>query len=118
MLLLATLFLSFSGCQDQLAYWAVTIGGSMIDKAPPPVLADDPAHSPGAPAIRPGRLLRCPVARYSCRCRDLRLLHSLLQSGARSASRCRRRKKVGQDTAKRVPADKRRYYLPTCSPTR
>lgn len=59
-LLLVTLFLSFSGYLlpwDQLAYWAVTIGTSMADKAP---LVGEEVNLllRGAPDIGAGGLLR------------------------------------------------------------
>ncbi|MDQ4075872.1 MAG: cytochrome bc complex cytochrome b subunit [Chloroflexota bacterium] len=59
-LLLCTLFLSFSGYLlpwDQLAYWAVTIGASMADKAPF-VGREVQLLLAGAPAIGANGLLR------------------------------------------------------------
>ena len=59
-LLLATLLMSFSGYLlpwDQLAYWAVTIGTSMADKAPV-VGASTKLLLLGAPSIGAGGLLR------------------------------------------------------------
>jgi ubiquinol-cytochrome c reductase cytochrome b subunit len=59
-LLLMTLFLSFSGYLlpwDQLAYWAVTIGASMADKAPL-VGREVQLLLAGAPAIGANGLLR------------------------------------------------------------
>ncbi len=59
-LLLLTLFLSFSGYLlpwDQLAYWAVTIGASMADKAPF-VGREVQLLLAGAPAIGANGLLR------------------------------------------------------------
>ena len=117
-LLLATLFLSFSGYLlpwDQLAYWAVTIGGSMIDKAPPPVLGKTTQLILlGAPAIGPAGLLRF----YLLHVLFVPLLvifvffihyYKVVRVGISLPSS---EEEVGQDTAKRVPADKRRYYLP------
>ena len=61
-LLLTTVILSFSGYLlpwDQLAYWAVTIGTSMADKAPPPALGEvSNLLLRGAPDIGAGGLLR------------------------------------------------------------
>ncbi len=61
-LLLITIILSFSGYLlpwDQLAYWAVTIGTSMADKAPPPAIgAASNLILRGAPDIGAGGLLR------------------------------------------------------------
>ncbi len=117
-LLLATLFLSFSGYLlpwDQLAYWAVTIGGSMIDKAPPPVLGQTvQLLLLGAPAIGPAGLLRF----YFLHVLFVPLLvifvffihyYKVVRVGISLPSG---EEEVGQDTAKRIPADKRRYYLP------
>ncbi|MEA3337452.1 MAG: cytochrome bc complex cytochrome b subunit [Chloroflexota bacterium] len=117
-LLLATLLMSFSGYLlpwDQLAFWAVTIGTSMADKAPPPALGNaTKLLLLGAPDIGPSGLLR------------FYLLHVLLvplviiffffvhyykvvRVGISLPSS---EEEVGQDTAKRVPADRRKYYLP------
>ncbi|MCA9868907.1 MAG: cytochrome bc complex cytochrome b subunit [Caldilineae bacterium] len=117
-LLLATLFLSFSGYLlpwDQLAYWAVTIGGSMIDKAPPPVLGKTTQLILlGAPAIGPAGLLRF----YLLHVLFVPLLvifvffihyYKVVRVGISLPSS---EEEIGQDTAKRVPADRRRYYLP------
>ncbi len=61
-LLLITVVLSFSGYLlpwDQLAYWAVTIGTSMADKAPPPAIGEaSNLLLRGAPDIGAGGLLR------------------------------------------------------------
>jgi quinol-cytochrome oxidoreductase complex cytochrome b subunit len=60
-LLLITIFLSFSGYLlpwDQLAYWAVTIGTSMADKAPAPAGPISNLLVRGAPDIGAGALLR------------------------------------------------------------
>jgi ubiquinol-cytochrome c reductase cytochrome b subunit len=117
-LLLATLFLSFSGYLlpwDQLAYWAVTIGGSMIDKAPPPALGQTvQLILLGAPAIGAAGLLRF----YLLHVLFVPLIvifvffihyYKVVRVGISLPSS---EEEVGQDTAKRVPADKRRYYLP------
>ncbi|HSN74344.1 MAG TPA: cytochrome bc complex cytochrome b subunit, partial [Anaerolineae bacterium] len=117
-LLLATLFLSFSGYLlpwDQLAYWAVTIGGSMIDKAPPPVLGQTvQLLILGAPAIGAAGLLRF----YLLHVLFVPLVvifvffihyYKVVRVGISLPSS---QEEIGQDTAKRVPADKRRYYLP------
>jgi quinol-cytochrome oxidoreductase complex cytochrome b subunit len=117
-LLLATLLLSFSGYLlpwDQLAYWAVTIGGSMIDKAPPPVLGQTvQLLILGAPAIGAAGLLRF----YLLHVLFVPLVvifvffihyYKVVRVGISLPSS---QEEIGQDTAKRVPADKRRYYLP------
>ncbi len=115
-LLLATLLMSFSGYLlpwDQLAYWAVTIGTSMADKAPV-VGASTKLLLLGAPSIGAGGLLRfyllhvlfVPLAIIF-----VFFIHyyKVVRVGISLPSS---EEEVGQDTAKRVPADKRRYYLP------
>jgi quinol-cytochrome oxidoreductase complex cytochrome b subunit len=60
-LLLITVFLSFTGYLlpwDQLAYWAVTIGTSMADKAPAPAGPISNLLLRGSPDIGAGGLLR------------------------------------------------------------
>ncbi len=60
-LLLITIFLSFTGYLlpwDQLAYWAVTIGTSMADKAPAPLGPISNLLLRGSPDIGAGGLLR------------------------------------------------------------
>ncbi|MFZ2489080.1 MAG: cytochrome bc complex cytochrome b subunit [Anaerolineae bacterium] len=115
-LLLATLLMSFSGYLlpwDQLAYWAVTIGTSMADKAP---LVGTQAKLLllGAPSIGAGGLLRF----YLLHVLFVPLVvifvffihyYKVVRVGISLPAS---EEEVGQDTAKRVPADKRRYYLP------
>ncbi|MBZ0305677.1 MAG: cytochrome bc complex cytochrome b subunit [Anaerolineae bacterium] len=117
-LLLVTLFLSFSGYLlpwDQLAFWAVTIGTSMAEAAPPEVVGTNVnLLLRGAPDIGAGGLLRF----YLLHVFALPLvaivfifvhyykvvLHGLsLPPGM---------EEVGQDTAKRVPKERRVYYIP------
>lgn len=117
-LLLATLFMSFSGYLlpwDQLAYWAVTIGTSMAEKAPPPAVGNAVMLLlRGAPDIGAGGLLRF----YLLHVLFVPLLiivfffvhyYKVVHFGISLPSS---EEEVGQDTAKRVPADRRRYYLP------
>ncbi|MCS6845207.1 MAG: cytochrome bc complex cytochrome b subunit [Caldilineales bacterium] len=117
-LLLATLFMSFSGYLlpwDQLAYWAVTIGTSMADKAPPPAVGNAAKLLLlGAPSIGANGLLRF----YLLHVLFVPLLivfvffvhyYKVVRVGISLPAS---EEEVGQDTAKRVPADKRRYYLP------
>jgi len=117
-LLLATLFLSFSGYLlpwDQLAFWAVTIGTSMAEAVPPaPVGNAINLILRGAPDIGANGLLR------------FYLLHVLFVPALLlifffvhyykvvhfGISLPAREEEVGQDTGKRVPADKRVYFLP------
>lgn len=115
-LLLTTLLMSFSGYLlpwDQLAYWAVTIGTSMADKAPV-VGTQVKLLLLGAPSIGAGGLLRF----YLLHVLFVPLLiifvffihyYKVVRVGISLPSG---EEEVGQDTAKRVPADKRRYYLP------
>lgn len=117
-LLLVTLFLSFTGYLlpwDQLAFWAVTIGTSMAEAAPPEVVGTNVnLLLRGAPDIGAGGLLRF----YLLHVFALPLvaivfifvhyykvvLHGLsLPPG---------REEIGQDTAKRVPKENRVYYIP------
>lgn len=117
-LLLATLFMSFSGYLlpwDQLAYWAVTIGTSMADKAPPPAVGNAvKLLLLGAPSIGANGLLRF----YLLHVLFVPLLiifvffihyYKVVRVGISLPSS---EEEIGQDTAKRVPADRRRYYLP------
>jgi quinol-cytochrome oxidoreductase complex cytochrome b subunit len=117
-LLLATLFMSFSGYLlpwDQLAFWAVTIGTSMADKAPPPEVGNAvKLLLLGAPDIGAGGLLRF----YLLHVLFVPLLvivfffvhyYKVVHFGISLPSG---EEEIGQDTAKRVPADRRRYYLP------
>ena len=117
-LLLATLLLSFSGYllpYDQLAYWAVTIGASMADKAPPAAVGTTlKLLLLGTPSVGAGTLLR------------FYLLHVLFLPLAVvfvffvhyykvvrvGISLPASEEAVGQDTARRVPAERRRPYLP------
>ena len=115
-LLLATLLMSFSGYLlpwDQLAYWAVTIGTSMADKAPL-IGTQVKLLLLGAPSIGAGGLLRF----YLLHVLFVPLVvifvffihyYKVVRVGISLPSG---EEEVGQDTAKRVPADKRRYYLP------
>ena len=117
-LLLTTLFLSFTGYLlpwDQLAFWAVTIGTSMAEAAPPEVVGTNVnLLLRGAPDIGAGGLLR------------FYLLHVFLLPTVtllflfvhyykvvlHGHSLPPRLEEVGQDTAKRVPVEKRVYFIP------
>lgn len=117
-LLQFTLLLSFTGYLlpwDQLAFWAVTIGTSMAEAAPPAVVGTNiNLLLRGAPDIGAGGLLRF----YLLHVFALPLvtviflfvhyykvvLHALsLPPG---------KEEIGQDTAKRVPKEARVYYIP------
>ncbi len=116
-LLLATLLLSFSGYllpYDQLAYWAVTIGSSMADKIPPASLgATVRLLLLGAPSVGAATLLRfyllhvlfLPLAlTFVFFVHYYKVVHFGISLPASE-------EEIGQDTARRVPADRRRAYL-------
>jgi ubiquinol-cytochrome c reductase cytochrome b subunit len=118
-LLLLTLFLSFSGYLlpwDQLALWAVTIGASMIEAAPPEDTVGRTLNLlvRGGPDMGANGLLR------------FYLLHVLVVplllfifTGVHyykviihGHSLPPQKENIGEDTAKRVPLDKRVYFIP------
>jgi ubiquinol-cytochrome c reductase cytochrome b subunit len=117
-LLICTMFLSFSGYLlpwDQLALWAVTIGASMIEAAPPEVVGTNlNLLFRGGPDIGANGLLR------------FYLLHVLavpailfIFTGVHyykviihGHSLPPGEENIGEDTAKRVPLDKRVYFIP------
>jgi quinol-cytochrome oxidoreductase complex cytochrome b subunit len=117
-LLICTFFLSFSGYLlpwDQLALWAVTIGASMVEAAPPEVVGSNlNLLLRGGPDIGANGLLR------------FYLLHVLLVPAIlfiflgvhyykvilHAHSLPPREENIGEDTAKRVPLDKRVYFTP------
>jgi len=117
-LLLATLFLSFSGYLlpwDQLALWAVTIGASMAEAVPPEIVGTNVnLLLRGGPEIGANGLLR------------FYLLHVLAVPALlfvftgvhyykviiHGHSLPPKAENIGEDTAKRVPLDKRVYFIP------
>jgi quinol-cytochrome oxidoreductase complex cytochrome b subunit len=117
-LLFATMFLSFSGYLlpwDQLALWAVTIGASMIEATPPPVVGENlNLLLRGGPEIGANGLLR------------FYLLHVLAVPAllfiftgvhyykviVHGHSLPPKSENIGEDTAKRVPLEKRVYFIP------
>lgn len=117
-LLFATLFLSFSGYLlpwDQLSLWAVTIGASMIEATPPKIVGDNlNLLLRGGPEMGANGLLR------------FYLLHVLLVPAVlfiftgvhyykvivHGHSLPPKAENIGEDTAKRVPLDKRVYFIP------
>lgn len=117
-LLIVTSFLSFSGYLlpwDQLALWAVTIGASMAEAAPPEIVGQNVnLLLRGGPEIGANGLLR------------FYLLHVLLLPAllfvflgvhyykviVHAHSLPPREENIGEDTAKRVPLDKRVYFIP------
>lgn len=117
-LLLTTLFLSFSGYLlpwDQLAFWAVTIGTSMAEAAPPEVVGTNVnLLLRGSPDIGAGGLLRF----YLLHVFALPLITSIFigvhyyKVILHGHSLPPREDEVGKDTAKRVPIDRRSYFIP------
>ncbi|MBE2184673.1 MAG: cytochrome bc complex cytochrome b subunit [Anaerolineae bacterium] len=117
-LLICTMFLSFSGYLlpwDQLALWAVTIGASMIEASPPPVVGTNlNLLLRGGPDIGANGLLRFYLLHVLAVPAVLFIFtgvhyykviihgHSLPPAA----------ENIGEDTAKRVPLDKRVYFIP------
>jgi quinol-cytochrome oxidoreductase complex cytochrome b subunit len=117
-LLICTMFLSFSGYLlpwDQLALWAVTIGASMVEAAPPEIVGQTlNLLLRGGPDIGANGLLR------------FYLLHVLAVPAVlfiftgvhyykvvvHGHSLPPGEENIGEDTAKRVPLDKRVYFIP------
>lgn len=127
-LLLFTIFLSFSGYLlpwDQLAFWAVTIGTSMAEASPTPwplnvLLGPDFVGTQanllmrGAPDIGAGGLLRF----YLIHVFALPLLTFLFffvhyyKVVLHGHSLPPEKEAVGEDTARKVPMDRRVYFTP------
>ena len=118
LLLVITLFLSFSGYLlpwDQLAFWAVTIGTSMAEAVPPTFVGEIiNLLARGAPDIGANGLLRF----YLLHVLFLPLLLILFffvhyyKVVLYGISLPAQEEEVGEDTANRVPANRRVYYLP------
>lgn len=117
-LLVVTLFLSFSGYLlpwDQLAFWAVTIGTSMAEAVPPQVIGETVnLLARGAPDIGANGLMRF----YLLHVLFLPLIlilfffvhyYKVVHFGISLPAN---EEEVGQDTANKVPADRRVYFLP------
>ncbi|HEC24327.1 MAG TPA: cytochrome bc complex cytochrome b subunit [Chloroflexi bacterium] len=117
-LLIVTLAFSYTGYLlpwDQLAYWAVTIGASMAEAAPPPVVGQFVnILLKGAPDLGAAGLLRF----YLLHVFALPAIGTIFLGVhyykviLHGHSLPPEDEKVGEDTAKRVPPDVRRYYLP------
>jgi len=117
-LLVVTLFLSFSGYLlpwDQLAFWAVTIGTSMADAVPPPIVGETVnLLARGAPDISANGLLRFYLLHVFFLPLILILFffvhyYKVVHFGISLPAH---EEEVGQDTANKVPADRRVYFLP------
>jgi ubiquinol-cytochrome c reductase cytochrome b subunit len=118
-LLLVTLVLSFSGYLlpwDQLALWAVTIGASMVEAAPPQDLVGANLNLlvRGGPDMGANGLLRF----YLLHVLVLPLLLFIFTGVhyykviIHGHSLPPQKENIGEDTAKRVPLDKRVYFIP------
>jgi quinol-cytochrome oxidoreductase complex cytochrome b subunit len=118
LLLVITGLLSFSGYLlpwDQLALWAVTIGASMLEAAPPEIVGQNlNLLVRGGPDIAANGLLRFYLG-------HILLLPALLfiftgvhyyKVIVHAHSLPPRKENIGEDTAKRVPLDKRVYFIP------
>jgi quinol-cytochrome oxidoreductase complex cytochrome b subunit len=117
-LLVVTLFLSFSGYLlpwDQLAFWAVTIGTSMAEAVPPAIVGETVnLLARGAPDISANGLLRFYLLHVFFLPLVLFLFffvhyYKVVHFGISLPAH---EEEVGQDTASKVPADRRVYYLP------
>lgn len=117
-LLVFTLGLSFTGYLlpwDQLAYWAVTIGASMAEATPPPIVGQFVnILIKGAPDLGAAGLLRFYLLHVFVF--PLVLLAVLgmhyYKVVLHGASLPPELEKTGEDTAKRVPVNSRVYFLP------
>ncbi len=117
-LLVVTLFLSFSGYLlpwDQLAFWAVTIGTSMAEAVPPQIVGETVnLLARGAPDIGANGLLRFYLLHVLFLPALLILFffvhyYKVVHFGISLPAS---EEEVGEDTANRVPADRRVYFLP------
>lgn len=117
-LLVVTLFLSFSGYLlpwDQLAFWAVTIGTSMAEAVPPKIVGETVnLLARGAPDIGANGLLRFYLLHVLFLPAILLLFffvhyYKVVHFGISLPAQ---EEEVGQDTANKVPADRRVYFLP------
>jgi quinol-cytochrome oxidoreductase complex cytochrome b subunit len=117
-LLISTLFLSFSGYLlpwDQLALWAVTIGASMVEAAPPEVVGENlNLLLRGGPQIGANGLLRfyllhvLPVPAVLFIFTGVHYYKVIIHGHSLPP----KKENIGEDTAKRVPLDKRVYFIP------
>lgn len=117
-LLVVTLFLSFSGYLlpwDQLAFWAVTIGTSMAEAVPPAIVGETVnLLARGAPDISANGLLRFYLLHVFFLPLVLILFffvhyYKVVHFGISLPAH---EEEVGQDTANKIPADRRVYFLP------
>ncbi len=117
-LLLFTLLLSFTGYLlpwDQLALWAVTIGASMIEAAPPAIVGENlNLLVRGGPDIGANGLLRFYLAHVLLLPAFLFIFTGVhyYKVIVHAHSLPPQKENIGEDTAKRVPLDKRVYFIP------
>lgn len=118
LLLFFTLGLSYTGYLlpwDQLSYWAVTIGASMAEAAPPPIVGQFVnILLKGAPDLGAAGLLRfylLHVIGFPLLLFVFLMVHyyKVIVHGHTLPPET---EKVGEDTAKRIPVERRVYYLP------
>ena len=117
-LLVLTGFLSFTGYLlpwDQLALWAVTIGASMTGAVPPEIVgsAVDLLFR-GGPQIAENGLLRFYLLHVLALPALLFVVLSVhyYKVIIHGLSLPPQREEIGEDTAKRVPLDRRVYFIP------
>jgi ubiquinol-cytochrome c reductase cytochrome b subunit len=117
-LLVLVLFLSFSGYLlpwDQLAYWAVTIGTSLVDKIPPAAFGGWlksvflGGSEVGADALLRFYMLHVVLVPLIAAVFFAVHYFKVVRVGISLPSA---EEEVGRDTAKRVPFDRRRYTIP------
>ncbi|MBI3957621.1 MAG: cytochrome bc complex cytochrome b subunit, partial [Chloroflexi bacterium] len=117
-LFVVTLFLSFSGYLlpwDQLALWAVTIGTSMAEAIPPAIVGETVnLLARGAPDIGGNGLLRFYLLHVIFLPLILILFffvhyYKVVHFGISLPAD---EEEIGEDSASRIPAEKRVYYLP------
>jgi len=119
LLLFFTLGLSYTGYLlpwDQLAYWAVTIGASMIEATPPPDIVGVFANIlvKGAPDLGAAGLLRfylLHVIGFPLLLFIFLMVH-YYKVIIHAHTLPPEAEKTGTDSAKRIPVEKRVYYLP------
>ncbi|MBK8795176.1 MAG: cytochrome b N-terminal domain-containing protein [Anaerolineales bacterium] len=116
-LLVLTLFLSFSGYLlpwDQLAFWAVTIGTSMAEAVPPKVVGETVnllarRRTSASMGCCASTCCMCFSCRWRSSCSSFAHYYKVVHFGISLPSN---EEEVGQDTANKVPADRSRYFLP------
>ncbi len=117
-LLVLTLAMSYTGYLlpwDQLAYWAVTIGASMAEAAPPPIVGQFVnILLKGAPDLGQAGLLRFYLLHVIAVPAILAIFIGVhyYKVVLHGHSLPPEMETPGEDSAKRVPRDARKYFLP------